>query len=167
MLSVHPPYPAVVAILAVAGVGNGLLDAAWNAWIGEMDHANQLLGLLHGCYGLGATISPLIATAMVAKYGLGWWQFYYLMAGLLAVELITSTTAFWSETGSKYRAKNKEGGGAQTGMTRRALRQKVTWIIAVFLLAYVGCEGPSATTTLSTIANILPKFPSAAGSSPS
>lgn len=47
--------------------GNGLEDGGWNAWIGNMESANELLGLLHGAYGLGATISPLIATSMVTK----------------------------------------------------------------------------------------------------
>ena len=141
MISVHPPYPAVVTILAIAGLGNGLLDAAWNAWIGNMDHANQLLGLLHGCYGLGATISPIIATSMVTKEHLGWWKFYYLMAGLVSLELLLGTTAFWTETGTKYRENNQNADGNEKGMTRIALKQKVTWIISVFLLAYVGTEG--------------------------
>ncbi|KAL9063610.1 MAG: hypothetical protein Q9161_009379 [Pseudevernia consocians] len=45
VIATHPPYPAVVTILALAGVGNGLLDAAWNAWIGTLealrDHKSQ------------------------------------------------------------------------------------------------------------------------------
>ncbi len=140
MISAHPPYPAVVVILGLAGVGNGLLDAAWNAWIGTMDQQNELLGLLHGCYGLGATISPLVATTMVTKDGLGWWQFYYIMVGVVAIEVVVGTTAFWSETGAKYRDTNRTD-GEEKGMTRVALKQKVTWICSAFFLAYVGLEG--------------------------
>jgi fucose permease len=44
-----------------------------------MEHANELLGFLHGAYGLGATISPLIATAMVTKGNLPWYNFYFVM----------------------------------------------------------------------------------------
>lgn len=44
-----------------------------------MESANELLGFLHGSYGLGATISPLIATAMVTKGHLPWYMFYYVM----------------------------------------------------------------------------------------
>ena len=50
--------------------GIGLEDGGWNAWIGNMESANELLGFLHGAYGLGATISPLIATSIVTKGGL-------------------------------------------------------------------------------------------------
>jgi fucose permease len=140
VIAIHPPYPVVVVILAAVGIGNGLLDAAWNAWIGTMDHPNQLLGLLHACYGLGATISPLIGTSMVTKGNLGWWTFYYIMIGLAACELVVGTWAFWTETGMKYRDTNRAD-GEEKGMTRRALRNKVTWICSAFFLAYVGTEG--------------------------
>jgi hypothetical protein len=55
---VHPPYPVLPVIFMLAGFGNGLEDGGWNAWIGNMQNANELLGFLHGAYGLGATISP-------------------------------------------------------------------------------------------------------------
>ena len=84
VLSVHPPYPALVITCIVAGFGNGLMDAAWNAWIGNMAKANELLGFLHGFYGLGATLSPLIATTMVTKGRLEWYAFYYIMVRLLS-----------------------------------------------------------------------------------
>lgn len=117
-----------------------MLDAAWNAWISQFPSTNQLLGLLHGCYGLGATISPLIATSMITKYGLGWWEFFYLMTALLVVELIVCTTTFWSETGASYRQSTRDGDGKQTGMTRKALKERTTWILAAFLATYVGAE---------------------------
>ena len=140
VIAVHPPYPAVVIILALAGMGNGLLDAAWNAWIGTLDHTNQLLGLLHGCYGLGATISPLIATTMVTKAHLDWWNYYYIMIGVMALELCGCTWAFWKETGLKYRDDNSSADSDETGKTLLAVKQKVTWIVSAFLLAYVGTE---------------------------
>ena len=130
----------MVTILALAGAGNGLLDAAWNAWIGNLDHTNQLLGLLHGCYGLGATISPLIATTMVTKAHLGWWTFYYIMISVMTLEICAATWAFWEETGLKYRDDNSSADSDEKGKTMLALKQKVTWICAVFLLTYVGTE---------------------------
>ena len=138
----------MVIILALAGVGNGLLDAAWNAWIGTMDHPNQLLGLLHGCYGLGGTLSPIIATSMITKGNLPWWSFFYLMIGLVTLELIAGTISFWSETGLKYRDTNRAD-GEEKGMTRMALKNKVTWICSIFFLAYVGTEGKSVAALTS------------------
>lgn len=75
----HPPYPVLVVSFIFAGFGNGLEDAAWNAWIGNMANANEMLGLLHGVYGLGAVLAPLIATSMIARAQMPWFNFYYVM----------------------------------------------------------------------------------------
>lgn len=75
----HPPYPVLVVSFIFAGFGNGLSDAAWNAWLGNMANANQLLGLLHGFYGAGGVLSPLIATSLITKAHLEWYYFYYIM----------------------------------------------------------------------------------------
>lgn len=75
----HPPYPVLVIAFVFAGFGTGLGDAAWNAWIGNMANANQLLGLLHGLYGLGGVISPLVATSLITRANLEWYYFYYIM----------------------------------------------------------------------------------------
>ena len=143
VISVHPPYPAVVAILVFAGFGNGLLDGAWNAWVGVMEHPNQILGLLHACYGAGATISPLIGTAMVTRYGLQWWQFFYVMTGLMVAELAVCTATFWKETGAAFREKSRNN-SEEKGMTRTAIKKRTTWIAATFLLVYMGAEGLSS-----------------------
>lgn len=81
IISLHPPYPALVVVFALAGFGNGILDAAWNAWIGNLANPNEILGFLHGFYGLGATISPLIATTLITQAGFQWYAFYYFMVG--------------------------------------------------------------------------------------
>lgn len=77
--SVHPPYPVLVVSFMFAGLGNGFADSAWNAWIANLANANELLGLLHGFYGLGAVLGPLIATSLVTKAEWPWFTFYYLM----------------------------------------------------------------------------------------
>lgn len=79
IIALHPPYPVLVVAFMISGFGNGLEDAAWNAWIGNLANANEVLGFLHGFYGLGATISPLIATSMITKAGLPWYSYYYIM----------------------------------------------------------------------------------------
>jgi len=79
VISLHPPYPVLVIVFILAGLGNGFEDSGWNAWIGAMANANEVLGFLHGCYGLGATIAPLIATTLITKAGVPWYYWYYIM----------------------------------------------------------------------------------------
>ncbi|KAI9870117.1 MAG: hypothetical protein M1830_004663, partial [Pleopsidium flavum] len=133
-IAVHPPYPVLVVVFIIAGFGNGLEDAAWNAWIGNMASANEVLGFLHGFYGLGATLSPLIATTMITKGHMQWYSFYYIMIGGAAIELAVSVAAFWPETGAKFRDANPRTTGKKGGRTREALSNRVTWICSLFLL---------------------------------
>lgn len=123
------------------GFGNGIEDSAWNAWVGNMQNANELLGILHGMYGLGATIAPLVATAMVTKAGLEWYAFYYIMIGLDGLAGVLLVAAFWRATGRVHRemhATEENEGGRTT--TRRVLKAPSVWLLAFFLLGYVGVE---------------------------
>jgi fucose permease len=93
VIAVHPPYPVLVIIFMLAGFGNGLADAAWNAWIGNMANPNEVLGFLHAFYGLGAVLAPLIATTMITKGNkLPWYYFYYVMVHLRSSSTLNSNS---------------------------------------------------------------------------
>ncbi|KAF2637997.1 MFS general substrate transporter [Massarina eburnea CBS 473.64] len=145
VIAVHPPYPVLVVIFMLAGFGNGLADAAWNAWIGNMANPNEVLGFLHAFYGLGAILSPLIATTMITKgQKLPWYYFYYVMIGMAVIELASSMTAFWGATGAVFRANNPRTTDTKDNRMKEALVRlpyaRVTWLCALFLLGYVGAE---------------------------
>ena len=167
VVAVHPPYPVLVIIFLLAGYGNGLADAGWNAWIGDMANANEVLGFLHACYGLGGAISPLVATTLVTKAGWQWYEYYYIMVGLAAIEVVFSMSAFWGATGPAYRDEHpttatpdpptpeegcvpemKPKGGLfristatrSKSRTAEAMSSKITWLCSLFLLIYVGIE---------------------------
>jgi fucose permease len=143
ILSLHLPWAVNIVSIVICGLGNGITEGAWNSWLGGMEGSNQLLGILHGFYGLGATISPVVATAMVQRYGRGWWEFYYILIGMNVLECALSTAVFWSEDGKTFRERLKleHGEDDQGGRTKEALKQKLTWLVAVFLFIYVGAEG--------------------------
>ncbi|KAK0762929.1 hypothetical protein N5P37_004455 [Trichoderma harzianum] len=143
VLASHPPYPALVVCNVISGFGNGLTDACFCAWVGNMDKANTIQGFLHSCYSLGALFSPLIATSMVVKGGLPWYTFYYLMIGMSGLEFAGLVMVFWDKTGAVYREEhareNADAGTAGAG-TREAMKSKVTWLCALFFFAYMGVE---------------------------
>ncbi|KXL45143.1 hypothetical protein M433DRAFT_282839 [Acidomyces richmondensis BFW] len=144
VISIHPPYPVLVIVFILAGVGNGFEDSGWNAWIGAMANANEVLGFLHGCYGLGATIAPLISTTMITKAGVPWYYWYYVMIVAAAIELVTSLHAFWSASGAVFREAHPRtadaGGSRLKEATFRRPAARVVWLSALFLLGYVGVE---------------------------
>ncbi|KAI4745815.1 MFS general substrate transporter [Aureobasidium sp. EXF-12298] len=143
VICLHPPYPVLVVAFILAGFGNGLVDSAWNAWIGAMQNANEILGLLHGAYGAGATIAPLIATSMISKAGLPWYSWYYVMIGAATIELATSVHAFWAANGTAYRSATSGEENTKIGLSQVTMKMpaaRITWLCAAFLLCYVGSE---------------------------
>ncbi|KAL1954860.1 hypothetical protein VTO42DRAFT_502 [Malbranchea cinnamomea] len=106
-----------------------------------MANANEVPGFLHGFYGLGATVSPLIATAVITNGNLDWYHSYlYCMIPAAAVELLSCVASFWTETGTKLCMNNPKPEGHRTGLMREALSKCITWICALFLFLYVGTE---------------------------
>ena len=159
----HPPYAVMVVFFILAGFGNGLEDAAWNAWIGNMEKANEVLGFLHGFYGLGATLSPLIATTMITKAHLEWYNFYYIMIGAAVIEVVAAITAFWTSTGPKYREANPRTKEQTGGRMKEALTNRVTWVCSVFLLVCVGIEVAISGWVVVFMMNVRHASPFAAG----
>ncbi|KAI4639336.1 uncharacterized protein J4E78_010969 [Alternaria triticimaculans] len=140
-IALHPPYPVLVVLFIFSGFGNGIEDAAWNAWASSLANANEVLGFVHGLYGLGALLSPLAATSLIAKRGWQWYQFYYIMLGGACIELATSLYAFRSSSGQVYREKSLRANAEGESRLKQALRSRVTWTAAVFLFGYVGAGG--------------------------
>lgn len=134
-LALHPPYPVLPVVPLFTGLGNGLEDSAWNAWVGNMQNANELLGILHGAYGVGGTIGPLIASAVVTKgQKLPWYAFYYVMIGVTVVEFAVALTAFWGATGDVHRQTHQPSTNGGRTTTRAVLKKPITWLLALFLL---------------------------------
>lgn len=141
----HPPYAVLVGIFILAGLGNGVIDASWNAWIGAMADSSKLMGLLHAFYGLGAALAPLIATSLFTKRGWQWYEFYYIMAAAAAVEFATSVTVFWNagpleEHQPEQVSDSPDESNGSSSPTVQAMKIPSTWIISAFLFAYVGSE---------------------------
>jgi fucose permease len=83
------------------GVAAGFLDSSVNTAV-ALANRNRLLNMLHGCYGIGTTIGPLVITAALLA---GSWRPGY--AVLLAVEL--AMVGGWWLAGRRLEARAVEG----------------------------------------------------------
>ncbi|KAK4652141.1 hypothetical protein QC762_608510 [Podospora pseudocomata] len=92
--SCSAPLPAIVITFLPLGFGNSFNLAIGNVYCGSLRRkATFYLGVTHACYGLGATIGPLIATRMIVQTGLDYGQFYSIP---LCLSLINSMLLFWA-----------------------------------------------------------------------
>ncbi|HEX8914018.1 MAG TPA: MFS transporter, partial [Humisphaera sp.] len=74
------------------GLGSGAIDASINTFAATSFSARAVTWL-HACYGVGATIGPLVMAAVANAAGLGWrWGYGLLAAALGAMALAFSFT---------------------------------------------------------------------------
>lgn len=75
---------------------------------------------------------------------MGWWSFYYIMAGTSLLEFVASVAGFWREDGEIFRKNNArteagQGGGGGS-RTTEAMKNRIVWTLAIFLFTYMGVE---------------------------
>ena len=75
-------FPLVVIGFFFGGMGIAIGLSQSNIFFTRMYDLSKYLSFLHGSYGLGATLSPLIATAMV-NTGVKWHYFYLITLGFM------------------------------------------------------------------------------------
>lgn len=80
-----PPWSLFLGFAVLAGLGGGAVDSALNTYA-ALRFAPRHLNWLHACWGLGATLGPGLATALLAV-GAGW------QAGYAAVGLVLAALA--------------------------------------------------------------------------
>jgi len=92
-----PGWAVFVLLALVAGFGSGAVDAALNTFV-ALRFAPRHLNWLHACWGLGATLGPALAAALLAA-GAGWQSSYAVIGALLAALALVfaATRAHWRQ----------------------------------------------------------------------
>ncbi|KAK9463723.1 major facilitator superfamily domain-containing protein [Lipomyces oligophaga] len=161
MIIPSPPFPVVAVAFFVGGLGMALIIGQVNVYLSHLEPMEILFGIVHGSYGIGATISPLVATALISK-GVYWSNFYAILLGLNVLTAAFSSWAFFGcdrDLGNlhmlhKYKKLQRSGVTEEAGeeaipatasiiensVYHDALRSKVTIVMAVFYLFYQGAE---------------------------
>ncbi|KAF4457387.1 hypothetical protein FALBO_15215 [Fusarium albosuccineum] len=117
-MSLHPPFGIVVPLLVLTGYGSGLFNGSWNSWAGGLTNSGTVLAFLHGCWGAGATLAPIVL-------------------GLAICAALATITAFWNDSGA---TRNTSRLSQPHGFTLAVLKDKVTLTLSGFMLIYVGAE---------------------------
>lgn len=71
-------WPLAVFAAFAAGLGGGTVDAAMNGYV-AVAHGPRAMNMLHAMFGVGATLGPLLVTAIVSA-DLSWRWVYVLLA---------------------------------------------------------------------------------------
>ena len=156
VLIIPPPFPVFAIGYFLTGYSLATTLALNNVFCANTAPATTVLGALHGSYGIGGTVAPLIATAMV-NAGVEFSRFYSILLGIRIAVGICLGTSFWNWRSDLYNGPEEidlsetSAEPPKTGATTRArskmpptlgraLKNRVTLIGALFIFAYQGAE---------------------------
>jgi fucose permease len=124
-----------------------------NVFCANLHPPSTVLGVVHGTYGVGGIIAPIIGTTMVS-HGILWSRFYAITLALRLCCIVFIACTFWGykeeipETipialerlASQQPAASTPEKGIKTKNLREALKSRVTIFGALFIFAYQGAE---------------------------
>jgi fucose permease len=136
-----PSWNSFFPIALIMGLGSGAIDSGLNSYAAAHFSVRQV-NWLHACWGLGASIGPLIMTAAIARgdgYRGGYWVLT-LVLGAMALAFLLTRRA-WDD-GALASAPSE--GQAQESPARRsvraALRSGRVWLQILTFFLYTGLE---------------------------
>ncbi|KAI1386233.1 MFS general substrate transporter [Hypoxylon trugodes] len=140
------PFPSVVIAYFFIGFGLALQLAIANVFCANLRNNTTMLGAMHGSYGVGGTIGPLVATS-IASSGAIWSRYYLITLGLALFNACFSLWSFWGYekelrggNESNVLSETSSRGADQMSMMLLAFKSKVVILGAIFIFAYQGAE---------------------------
>jgi fucose permease len=135
VISFQPPFLVLLASVVPIGCGAAALDAGLNAYIASLPRNASLLNYLHAFYGLGALLGPALAALLLAAQW-AWSSIYVIWVALGIIGIVGFWIAFKEQAPDGVKPTTSKQGN----VLALALRLRVVWIGALFLLFYVGTE---------------------------
>jgi fucose permease len=130
-----PAWVWFAACSVLHGLGSGAIDAGLNHYVAHHFAARHMTWL-HACYGIGATLGPIIMTSVIAGRG-SWRMGYLVVAGALfsLAILFALTRKKWDVPGDVDATDQRES--ASIGQT---LRHPLVQLQIALFFVYTGLE---------------------------
>ena len=131
-----PSWLAVMLIALCSGFGSGVLAVGLNAFA-AVNFSARRMNWLHGSFGIGTTIGPVIVTIIVLDLALDWRWIYVLFAGtrVLMLALVHLTRDQWRISEARTL-----GAGPSHAPMRQTMRLPVMWLLVGAWLMATGNE---------------------------
>jgi fucose permease len=134
--SLSPAWWIIVLLGLVTGLGGGVLDAGLNTYFAT-NHSANLMNWLHACFGIGATLGPVLMRAVLSG---GWsWRLGFAIVGLLHVLY----TIGFAATLNRWALKSS---GVEDDVETRDVRSidtlklPLVWVGVVLFFLFTGVE---------------------------
>jgi fucose permease len=144
--ALSPTWLIMVAVGLLVGAGGGALDAGMNSFF-AINFGPRLMNLLHAAFGFGATLGPILVTALLLA-GLSW-RWGYVAAGVAQLVIaiaILFTLSRWSTRNGQSEtttADPKPAAASRTAAPAQATEQGSgidVWLGILIFLFIAGLE---------------------------
>ncbi|KAJ5107030.1 hypothetical protein N7456_003705 [Penicillium angulare] len=150
VVACQPPFPVIVVCFFLLGLGVALNLALNNTYSANLPNSTTALAYVCGAYGIGGTVAPLFATAMVSS-GIRWSLFYTIPMAVCVINLVYALWAFSQfeedsllETQRPLRSTGEASGVeepmSRTQLLKKVIKNRTTLLGALFIFAYQGAE---------------------------
>jgi len=136
----QPPIYILLSVPFLLGFGAAILEAALNAHLANFPNKTALLNYLHAFYGVGALVSPFLASQLLAAELS--WNLVYFGLGAISLALLMSIRGLFTRADKEQAAtetacdQNNDSNTPQDS----PLKYRFVWLFAFFLLFYAGAE---------------------------
>ncbi|TVY20637.1 Bypass of stop codon protein 6 [Lachnellula arida] len=147
IITLRPPFIAIAVCYVMAGFGLALQDTQLNTYVARLPGAATKLGIVHASYGVGALLSPTIATLLMqAKVPPPLFYFTNLawcvtsIAALLAGFGISGRATLKRQSQSTSTVVRNE----QIASLKTVVSSRAVWAAMLFTTLYCGTESGEA-----------------------
>lgn len=134
--AVSQTFLLLIPIMIITGIGSGLIDAGFNAYIAE-HHSKRTMNWLHACFGIGATAGPLLVTAILKAEAS--WRIAYLIVAAFCLVLVALFIFIRNQWHAMAAQVARSDGGSGIKLTD-TLRIPAVWIGIALFFMYAGME---------------------------
>jgi fucose permease len=149
-----PEWWLVVPLGLATGLGSGVIDAGLNTYFAA-NHSTKLMNWLHACFGIGATLGPIVMRVSLTVGGS--WRWGYVAAGLLHAAFVVCfwlTQNRWTLAESPDAEPLEETAPLEEAKGVRAvdtLRLPLVWVGVVLFFLFTGVENTTGQWSYSLL----------------
>jgi len=137
-----PAFAALLAFAVPLGFGQGAIDTGMNFYVSK-HYSSRDMSWLHCCWGIGATIGPLIASIFIQLTDS--WRSGYLVIGtvqLVLAAFFCSTIGLWDRARKDEEAEDRETAASSSmdKLTGKCEFSLDFWLCVLIFFVYCGIE---------------------------
>ena len=144
-----PAYIVLAIGYSATGLGSGVMEIAVNSIVPQLFtvHQSRFFNLLHGFYGTGATVAPLVAAWLIVV--LHTWRYSYVWLAAMTIVLLFGVVFTFYPPPFHAQEKMDDKGVLQTGAPTTTpltvvLKEPLLYLLIIAIMIYVTAEGGMA-----------------------